>query len=132
MFGIFERGTGRSWAMCLPNRKGTTLLQVIKERVAAGSLICSDEFSSYKRLRTLGFDHRSVNHSEAEYVRLDSDLVSVTTNGIEGFWGNFKVALRNRRGTRRHNLEQFARIRSWRTLGESIFAVVARLTPAEQ
>ena len=95
----------------------------LKERVAAGSL-----FSSYKRLRTLGFDHRTVNHSNAEYVRLDRDLVSVTTNGVEGFWGNFKVALRSRRGTRRHNLEQFARIRSWRTLGENIFAVVACLT----
>jgi hypothetical protein len=52
----------------------------------------------------------------------------VTTNGIEGFWGHFKIALRNRRGTRRHDLERFARLRSWRTFGETIFGVVAAIT----
>jgi hypothetical protein len=24
LFGIFEEGTGRAWAMCVPNRKGAT------------------------------------------------------------------------------------------------------------
>jgi transposase-like protein len=114
--------------MCVPNRKGETLLPIIQERVVPGTVICSDEFSTYKKLTSLGYDHRTVNHSDEEYVRLDPDSVSVTTNGIEGFWGNFKIALRNRRGTRRHNLEQFARVRSWRSLNETIFAVVAQLT----
>jgi hypothetical protein len=76
----------------------------------------------------MGYDHRTCNHSKAEYVRIDPDLTQVTTNGVEGFWGNFKVALRNRRGTRRFNLERFARVRSWRTLGETVFGVVAKLT----
>ena len=81
-----------------------------QERVAAGTRICSDEWSSYRKLGAAGYDHRSVNHSEEEYARMDPDIVNVHTNTVEGFWASFKIALRNRRGTRRHRLELFARV----------------------
>jgi hypothetical protein len=75
-------------------------------------------------MKGAGYHHRTVNHSKEEYVRYDADGVEVHTNTIEGFWGNFKVALRSRRGTRRVALETFCRVRSWRTLKESIFSVI--------
>lgn len=112
-----------------------SLLLPLQERVATGTLVCSDEFKTYGRLGqpAYGYDHRTVNHSLEEYVRLDDDLVNVTTNAVEGFWGNgdMKVALRTRRGTRRFELEKFARVRSWRSLKESVFGVVSALTKAE-
>jgi transposase-like protein len=124
LFGMAERWTGRVAVVVVPDRKLTTLRPIIEERIAAGALTVSDEFSSYNFMCRAGYKHRTVNHSEEEYVRYDPDGLEVHPNTIEGFWSHFKVALRRRRGTRRHDLETFARVRSWRTLKESIFALI--------
>jgi hypothetical protein len=100
----------------------------MRERVKKGTPVYSDEFSSYFTLKALGYPHATVNHSEEEYVRYEEDGSMAHTNTVEGFWSLFKVALRSRRGTRRANLELFARVRTWRSLGESIFSVVSGLT----
>jgi hypothetical protein len=75
-------------------------------------LICSDEWN---------FDHRTVTHARNEFSRIDIDQTMVTTNRIEGFWANMKVDIRKKRGTRRHELDKYVQLRSWRTLKESIF-----------
>jgi hypothetical protein len=87
-------------------------------------LICSDEWAAYVGLRA-NFDHRTVCHKDNEFSRIDLDLVLVSTNRIEGFWGNLKVDIRKKRGTRREKLDTYVQLRSWRTLKESIFNVVA-------
>ena len=53
-------------------RKANTLLLVIKKYVKVGSLIWTDEFSSYKSLSEHGYEHESVNHSE-HYVDTKTD-----------------------------------------------------------
>ncbi len=45
------------------DRTLSTLLQVIKKFVKAGSFIWTDEFSSYKCLTQHGYAYQSVNHS---------------------------------------------------------------------
>jgi hypothetical protein len=100
-----------------------------QERIAADTVTFSDEFSSYRFMKRTSYNHRTVNHSKEEYARFDPvDGVVVHTNTIGSFWAHFKIALRVRRGTRRCNLETFARIRSWRTLKESIFGLLAALS----
>jgi hypothetical protein len=83
---------------------------------------------SYLTLKSIGYPHSTVNHSKEEYVRYEPDGTLAHTNTVEGFWSMFKVSLRNRRGTRRNMLERFARVRTWRSLGESIFSVASALT----
>lgn len=128
LFGIAERYTKRVLVVVVPNRKRVTLLRIMRQRVARGTHVYSDEFSSYFTLKQIGYPHSTVNHSKEEYVRYEDDGTLAHTNTVEGFWSMFKISLRGRRGTRRNQLESFARVRTWRSLGESIFSVVSAHT----
>lgn len=59
----------------------------INENVYKGSMIHTDESKIYKRVK-LYYQHESVRHIGHEYVRGD-----VTTNHIEGFFGQLKRSL---------------------------------------
>jgi transposase len=53
------------------------------------SMIFTDEAPHYHDLRSLGYQHRRVNHSQGVYV--DGD---VHTNTLEGFWSLTKNGIR--------------------------------------
>ena len=76
------------------NRKASTLLMVIKKYVKVGSLIWTDEFSSYKSLSEHGYEYESVNHSE-HYVE---PTTGAHTQGIERSWREAKHWHRSSRG----------------------------------
>ena len=57
----------------------------MRGQVAEGAKVYTDDALAYDRL--VDYDHESVKHSVAEYVR-----GSVHTNGIESFWSMFKRA----------------------------------------
>lgn len=88
VFGIVERD-GRVMTRVVPNVRMTTLEGVIRNYVAQGSRISSDEQQAYNDLKHLGYDHQTVNHSEKEYVRGD-----VHTNTLEGVWSHIKRSIR--------------------------------------
>lgn len=48
-----------------PNNKrdSDTLISIIKEHVAPGSIICTDEWRAYHQASIHGYQHRTVNHS---------------------------------------------------------------------
>ena len=74
----------------VPNRKRSTIFEVISKRVAPGSTIITDEWRGYLELSTIiasnNFTHKTVNHSMF-YV----DPVSgENTNSVEGFWSILK------------------------------------------
>ncbi len=56
--------------------------EAVSDRV---SLVATDEAAGYRRLSTLGYPHRTVDHKAEEYVR-----GNVHTNSIEGFWSLLK------------------------------------------
>jgi hypothetical protein len=65
------------------------LEQFVNEAVSTRvSLLCTDEFRSYNRLR-YRFNHEAVNHSAGKYVRQDV-VGAIHTNTIEGFWSLIK------------------------------------------
>ena len=76
-FGLVQRKDSQSNGKCyfevVPNREATTLLAIIYEKVASGSTIYSDCWSSYEKISKLGFQHHTVNHS---YNFLDPDTGS--------------------------------------------------------
>ena len=88
VFGMVERG-GDVMTRVVPECKTATLIPIIENNVAKGSVINSDENKIYRNVRKLGYGHVTVNHSAGEYVR-----GAAYTNTIEGFWSHFKNSVR--------------------------------------
>ena len=85
VLGVLQRG-GEIRAMVVPDRTKPTLQRRVKEHVAAGSALFSDELSSYQGLDAL-YAHGVINHA-VQYVN-----GKIHTNGIENFWSLLKRAL---------------------------------------
>ena len=62
------------------------LLAVTTDKDAAK--VHTDEYGAYHGLKDKGYQHDTVNHGNAEWVRGD-----VHTNGIEGFWSQMKRSI---------------------------------------
>jgi transposase-like protein len=64
----------------------STLQNFVKETVSQKvTLIATDENTGYRHLGAHGFVHKTVNHSERQYV-----VGAIHTNTIEGFWSLLK------------------------------------------
>lgn len=87
VFGMAQRG-GTVIAQPVPNVATRTVIPLIEHHVDKSSTVCTDEFFSYNALDKKGFNHKRVNHAEAEYVAGD-----VHTNTIEGFWSQLKRSI---------------------------------------
>lgn len=72
-------------AMKVANTQGDTLIPLIASNVSKGSMVVTDELSSYMRLNENGFEHRVIRHKNEEYGN-----GFISTNRIEGFWGGLK------------------------------------------
>ena len=85
VLGVMKRG-GEVHALVVPDRKKLTLQGKVKEHVAAGAALFSDELKSYQGLEAW-YAHGVINHA-VKYV--DGN---VHTNTIENFWSLLKRAL---------------------------------------
>ena len=109
VLGMIQR-TGQLIIEMLPNVQQKTIQPLIQAQVQAGTLIYTDEYNIYGRLKEWGFDHKTVNHSRREFAR-DEDagtlLVGfheVHTNTIEGVWSLLRSWLRPHRGISQEKL----------------------------
>lgn len=93
VFGIIERG-GAVVAKVVPNCQRDTVLPIVREHVAAGSEVFTDEYVIYRTLPEEGYLHDTVNHKAGEYVRYREDGEKVHTNEMEGFWSYPKNAIK--------------------------------------
>jgi transposase-like protein len=82
VLGMLERG-GKVRAKVIKNRGKVNVAPVLKENVAPGSHVITDEFSVYPFVVD-AYTHEVINHA-MEYVR-----DHVHTNGIENFWSLLK------------------------------------------
>ncbi|MDP9222295.1 MAG: IS1595 family transposase [Actinomycetota bacterium] len=87
VFGAVER-QGRIRAEVVPSSQGYVLREKIEQFVLPGSMVFTDDWSGYDKLRG-SYHHRRINHSARVYVSGD-----VHTNTIEGFFGLFKTGVR--------------------------------------
>ena len=83
--GIKDRSRNQIRAKVIEHTDAKTLQGFVKENVQAGAVVYTDDASVYDRL--FDFEHESVKHSVAEYVR-----GMAHTNGIESFWSMLKRA----------------------------------------
>ncbi len=81
--GVRDRATGRVQAARVANTDGPTLKRFVRDRVAPGAVLYTDEAAAYRGMPE--FWHEAVNHSVGEYVRQQAH-----TNGIESFWAAMK------------------------------------------
>jgi len=78
---------GRVRSLVIPSVGSAEIHRVLKHHVAKGARLFTDEFSSYRRVRGLGYRHRRVAHSR-RFVRGQTH-----TQSIEGHWGHVKPNL---------------------------------------
>ena len=97
VFGMLER-KGDVMTRVVPDVKGRTLHPIIKDKIAKGSVISSDELATYKALGRKGYAHGTVKHGVEEWVRGIHHV-----NGLEGFWSQIKRSIR---GTHIHVSKQ--------------------------
>jgi IS1 family transposase len=109
VFGAVVRGSihRQSFMKIVKNRKKATL-----QRVIVGSInnkvkmIVSDGLPAYEDINSLGFNHKTVNHSE-NYVLPEDKQVHTQT--IEGYWKHLRAFLSRKKAYRRNNLSRFLR-----------------------
>jgi transposase-like protein len=87
VLGMREKG-GRTKAMPVKNTAAVNLEKEIIANVEEGSEIHTDEAASYKGLKHLSYQHKTIDHSAGEYVRH-----GVSTNSIESVWAVMRRGL---------------------------------------
>jgi len=88
VFGMVER-EGRAKGIVVPDVKAKTLLPQIEDNVTKDSTVYSDDLYSYNNLSSLGYDHKTVAHSQRVYVTGKD----IHTNSVEGFWSQLKRSI---------------------------------------
>lgn len=89
VMGMVERD-GSVRAGPVPDVCKPTLQRAIITNVQRGSVLITDELSSYDSLKKDGpYQHYRVNHSAKEYV-----WETIHTNTIEGYWSRLKNSIR--------------------------------------
>ena len=83
------------------SRDAATLLPIIRHHVLPGTIIHSDEWSSYRRVAALSnvHTHETVNHS-VEFVSSSG----VHTQHVESYWNRVKTKLKRMKGCHEHQL----------------------------
>jgi transposase-like protein len=83
VFGARGLG-GKIKTQVVPNVEAETLIPIVEKWVEKGSIMVTDEWTSYTNLKKDYF-HITVNHSVGQYVN-----GAFSTNGVENFWSLFK------------------------------------------
>jgi transposase-like protein len=90
----------------IANVKQKTIEPFIKDTIAAGTHVYTDEYSIYAHLQSWGYDHKRVNHGRGEFAR-DEDgdgFCEVHVNTMEGLWSPLRSWLRPHRGISQEKL----------------------------
>lgn len=85
VLGMVEKG-GDAITRVIPNIKRQTLWAEICKNVLPGSIINTDELTSYRGINMRGFRHQTVSHGRGEYV----SKYGATVNRVEGYWSMLK------------------------------------------
>lgn len=87
VFGMVQRESIVK-AHVVENTKAKTVMPILRKNVRIGTNVITDEFQTYKPLKSHGFKHDVINHEKEGYAR-----GNVHTNTIEGFWSQMKRSI---------------------------------------
>jgi transposase-like protein len=79
---------------------------LIRQTIAPGSKVYTDEYGIYARLPQWGYTHQTVCHAAGEFARDDDGdgFCEVHVNTLEGFWSLLRSWLRLHRGVSQERL----------------------------
>ena len=92
VLALVDRETGQARSMVVDDLKVETLMPIVQANVSREALLMTDEASQYKRIGKAFSLHKSVNHSEGEYVNRFQPWIH--TNTIEGYFSIFKRGMK--------------------------------------
>lgn len=130
VFGAFERGSKRAFIVPVENRSESTLLNIIRCRIAPGTIIYSDSWRAYRNLKNEGFKHFIVNHSE-NFVDPTS---GAHTQNIERLWRDMRAGM-PQYGTREEHYKyyiaefMFKRVYKYPERIDQFFTIMSKLYP---
>lgn len=112
VFGGVCRETKECFLYAVENRSADTLMPIIIENIAPGTLIISDQWKSYNGIRNCNkeYNHLTVNHSK-NFIDPES---GAHTNTVERMWGVTKKAFRKRFGNHSQMLDSYLCEFMWR------------------
>lgn len=93
----------KSFACLISNKKRETLIPIILDVVLEGSVVHTDEHRSYFGLSELGFIHKTVCH-KYQFV---NQLTGAQTQAVESFNNCLKYAIKQRKGVKTVDREEF-------------------------
>ncbi len=105
IFGMIQR-TGEVILRMLANVQQKTIRPLIRQFIAPGSVVYTDEYDIYNRLEQWGYVHHTVCHAAGEFARDDDGdgFCEVHVNTLEGFWSLLRSWLRPHRGISQEQL----------------------------
>ena len=109
VFGIYDTAKKITYMELVQDRSAATLLPIIQKYCLQGSIIYSDKWKAYQSLASLGYVHRTVNHSK-EFTGPDG----TTTNNIECQWNSAKRKFKMMVGTSEGNIVSYLDEWMWR------------------
>ena len=90
VFGLYDTATKLGHIELVADRRAETLIPIIQKFVLPGTTIFSDQWLAYRQLQNLGYDHKSVNHSQ-NFV---DPITGTCTNAIKAYWSRVKRNVR--------------------------------------
>jgi hypothetical protein len=82
VFGGIERESCRIFLVTVPDRTPDTLVNHIRAWIEPGTTIISDCWAAYQDVGSMGYTHRTVNHS----ISFMNPQTGDHTNTIEPLW----------------------------------------------
>lgn len=117
MFGIVGRQSGQIRLKVLDNSTRPELEPQVLQATQNGTLVNTDEWSSYDHLSEKNRGHATVCHTPAQrqWARDDDGdgIREVHNNTMEGIWTGLRNLLRSFRGVHKKYLEQYVEIFQW-------------------
>ena len=104
MFGMVDTShdPALGYMQIVPQRDAMTLLPIIRNHVAPGTTVWSDQWRAYNRVSSIPNvnSHGTVNHS-IEFV---DQVTGVHTQNIESYWNRVKIKIKRMRGCHEEQL----------------------------
>ena len=100
------------YAAVVHSRDAATLLPIINNHVAAGTIVHSDEWAAYNRIGSLPNvgSHSTVNHS----LTFVDPVTGTHTQHVESYWNRCKTKLKRMKGCVEHQIPSYLDEFMWR------------------
>jgi hypothetical protein len=87
VLGAVER-QGNIIAKVVNHTQSSIVKPFVRNNICISAEVKTDEYKTYKSLKTLGYKHDKIDHGRGEYVN-----GNIHTNNLEGFWSQLKRSI---------------------------------------